>query len=188
MDMVIASLTDDRGEEAKRWATFVITSTASIAASDAPRTANLEPTRLALKEQWYSWSIQGVNAACYGDATARRRNLVFAARRQDTGKVEPPTLGAPRPSSAANTVLLRHDRIAKDEWIGPEEGTFTLDPGVLALGEIMVDAFADIWSGQANEKTHMPCHHHCQRSDRPPEEVDRKSRRSSTTLEDQALE
>ena len=107
MDLVLASLTDDRGEEARRWAAFVISSMASIAAADAPRTANLEPARVALEKQGHSWSVQGVIAACYSDATARRRNLVFTTRCQGTGTVEPPALGAPRPSSAASAVLQR---------------------------------------------------------------------------------
>ena len=134
LDVVVASLTDDRGEEAKRWAAFVIASGASIAAADAPRTANLEPARHAFEERGYVWSVQGTNVACYGDATARRRNLVFATMRLSIGAAEPPSLGAPRPSSAASTVLLCHDRVAAGEWIGPEEGTFTLDPGARALG------------------------------------------------------
>ena len=42
-DVVLASLTDDRGEEARRWATYVKRQKAKVAIADAPRTADLTP-------------------------------------------------------------------------------------------------------------------------------------------------
>ena len=45
VDAVFASLTDDHGEEARRYAEFVLRVQARAAAADAPRTADLQPAR-----------------------------------------------------------------------------------------------------------------------------------------------
>ena len=52
-DVVVAALTDDRGEEAKRWALFVIRHAAKVAVADSPRTADLRPAKEELMRAGY---------------------------------------------------------------------------------------------------------------------------------------
>ncbi len=61
-DVVVAALTDDRGEEARRWALFVIRHAAKVAVADAPRTADLTPAKEELLRAGYQWVVVEVEA------------------------------------------------------------------------------------------------------------------------------
>ena len=65
-DIVFASLTEDNGEEARRWAHFIIGAEAAMALADAPRASQLRPARIALEEAGYSWELYDLNAAEWG--------------------------------------------------------------------------------------------------------------------------
>ena len=71
-DVVVAALTDDKGEEARRWAGYVLHQEAAVAIADAPRTADLKPAKEELLRAGYSWAVVEVNATSLGDGTARR--------------------------------------------------------------------------------------------------------------------
>ena len=79
-DIVFASLTEDSGEEARRWAHFIIEAEATMALADAPRAPQLRPARIALEEAGYSWELYDLNAAEWGASTARRRSAVLVCR------------------------------------------------------------------------------------------------------------
>ena len=77
-EVVPASLTGDSGEEARRWAGFVVGAGAAIALADAPRTAQLQPAKGMLEEAGCAWEIHDLNAAEWGASAARRRSVVLA--------------------------------------------------------------------------------------------------------------
>ena len=81
MDIVAASLTNDDGEEARRWANFIIQVGSEVAIADAPKTAELSPATDKLRSEGYSWEEVEVNSSELGDATSRYRRIVLAVNR-----------------------------------------------------------------------------------------------------------
>ena len=89
VDVVAASLTNDDGEEARRWANFIIQVGAEVVIADAPKTAELGPATAKLKSEGYSWEEVEVNSSELGDATSRYRRIVAVVK----GGGEPTSLG-----------------------------------------------------------------------------------------------
>ena len=81
--VAVAALTDDRGEEARRWALFVIRHAAKVAVADAPRTADLRAAKEELLRAGYQWVVVEVEATSFGDGTARRRNSQILLHTRD---------------------------------------------------------------------------------------------------------
>ena len=55
IDVVIATLTDDDGEEAGRWAKLTCEVRARVAGADAPRSANLRTAENIFKADGFVW-------------------------------------------------------------------------------------------------------------------------------------
>ena len=84
-----ADLANDDGEEARRWANFIIQVGAELAIADAPKTAELSPATPKLRSEGYSWEELEVNSSELGDATSRYRKIVVVVK----GGGEPTSLG-----------------------------------------------------------------------------------------------
>eukprot|EP00969_Alexandrium_andersonii_P011893 518267-Alexandrium_andersonii.AAC.1 len=69
----------DQGEEARRWANFVLKLGARLALADAPRNACLTPALELLEQAGYTWLEFDLNASCCGDGLAWRRKVLLAA-------------------------------------------------------------------------------------------------------------
>ena len=76
---VVASLTNDEGEEAARWADFVIKSRGTDAIADAPRTANLEPAFQRLHAAGFAVATTEILISDLGDAVAKKRVILTAS-------------------------------------------------------------------------------------------------------------
>lgn len=132
VDAVFASLTDDQGEEARRYAEFVLRVQARAAAADAPRTADLQPAREALEAKGYTWTLTEVVATAYGDTTARRRVVALAwrsdvppARREVYNLTK--DLVFPEGTPCAH-IMVPAAKVCTEWWLTPDQGVLTLDP------------------------------------------------------------
>ena len=129
---MFASLTDDQGEEARRYAEFVLRVQAQAAAADAPRTAYLQPAREALEAKGYTWTLTEVVATAYGDTTARRRVVALAwrsdvppARREVYNLTK--DLVFPEGTPCAH-IMVPAAKVCTEWWLTPDQGVLTLDP------------------------------------------------------------
>ena len=128
-DIAVASLTNDDGEEARRWSSFIIQVGAEVAIADAPKTAELGPATAKLKSEGYSWEEVEVNSSELGDATSRYRRIVMAVK----GGGEPTSLGQEcvEPVSVRACVGKLRQEVVR---LSSEEGSWTrVSPGEEAL-------------------------------------------------------
>jgi len=128
-DVVATSLTNDDGEEARRWSNFVIQVGAEVAIPDAPKTAELGPSAAKLRSEGYSWEEVEVNSAELGDATSWYRRIVLAVK----GGGEPTSLGQEciEPMSIRACVgKLRQEAVR----LNNEEGELIIDPRIPKRG------------------------------------------------------
>ena len=88
-DVVMASLTDDHGEEARRLTNFALHARAVVGVCDAPRQAEMTPLREILGAAGFSLYEQVVNASLCGDRTSRVRRVLHAERTEGSeGRLE----------------------------------------------------------------------------------------------------
>ena len=76
---MVASLTNDEGEEAARWADFVVGSRGTDTITDTPRTANLEPAFQRLLAAGFAVATTEILTSDLGDAVARKRVILTAS-------------------------------------------------------------------------------------------------------------
>ena len=120
---VVASLTNDEGEEAACWTDFVVGSRGTDAIADAPQTANLEPAFQRLQAAGFAVATKEILTSDLGDAVARKRVILTAS----LGR-EPPAFEA---AGAAKGGSIDHCVPSKGSakpaaWLEP--GELRLDP------------------------------------------------------------
>ena len=133
--IVVASLTADSGEEARRWAAFVIKTGAVIAGADSPRSAVLAPARNLLENGGFEWHEEETSAAQWGDCTARRRCIVFAT------KVALAEQAQSKEAGKARSIIVPANMLDQSVWL--RGGTLTLDTRIPAQGEKEDPSHAD---------------------------------------------
>ena len=128
VDIVAASLTNDNGEEARRWAS-IIQMGAQVAIADTSNAAELSPATAKLKSDGYSWEEVEVNSSELGDATSRYRKIVAVVK----GGGEPTSLGQEcvEPMSIRTCVGKLRQEVVR---LNSEEGELIMDPRIPRRG------------------------------------------------------
>jgi len=145
-DIVLASLTEDDGEEARRWAGIVVRTHAAVAYADAPRHAGLGPARGVLERAGYCWEEATAVASAHGDVVARRRTLILVGKKECNAPQPPDHTYEVGPG--CQSILMKTTKLPKEAWLGEGQGTLTLAPGMGrqqdAWGALMCGQFAPV--------------------------------------------
>ena len=129
-DVACASLGPDRGEEARRFASFACLVEAAAVVMDAPRSASLNAGLSALEEAGYVIVEADLNAADFGDVVALRRRVILAARGSRPDSPDPPE----RPPGQLGSVLQSLREVPADAWLLAEGHRLELDPRIVRRG------------------------------------------------------